>query len=415
MHYHIQYIQIIGYKNEMQKLNQLYPEFIMYIRLLFLCSLFASFSTYSQWYETKGQAFIINNGTELARTKAIENALKRALLVGGASVSSVQQVVNGLLTQDEINIRASASINSLEIVDETYTDKFVTVTIRADIFPQEQQCFSADYRKSLLITRSNLLHQEQANIGSIYALDTVLMKKLSYKLNNEGLYLDTRLALKNKTRFSRFNQSLHIQKIKQLAIALADATDTQYILFSEIQDISLDQGVNNSWQFWQEDVFDRHFNLALYIYNGSNGELVFQQDYQNSAPWTFAKRKQVDVNSQTFWHSDYGNIIDQTLNQMITDIDENMMCQLTRGKIVQVNGNKITINLGSRHGVQVGDEFSLLHLNNFTSDSGNTYAGFNVSSFKVKVTDVSLQSAKATTTNNHLLGNIQVNDLAVRY
>ena len=387
----------------------------MYVRLLFLCSLFASFSTYSQWYETKGQAYITNSNTELARTKAIENALKQALLVGGASVSSVQQVVNGLLTQDEINIRASASVNSLEIVDETYTDNFVTVTIRADIFPQEQQCFSADYKKSLLMTRSNILHQEQANIGSIYALDTVLMKKLSNKLNNEGHYLDTRLALKNKTRFSRFNQSLHVDKIKQMVISLADTTDTQYVLFSEIQDISLERDANNNWQFWQKDVFDRHFNLALYIYNGSNGELVFQQEYKNSASWTFGKRTQVDVSSQTFWNSDYGITIDRTLNQMITDIDENMMCQPTRGKIVQVNGNKITINLGSRHGVQVGDEFSLLHLNNFTNKAGNIYAGFNVSSFKVKVTKVSLQSAKAITTDNHLLGNIQVNDLAVRY
>jgi len=379
-----------------------------------LLILLTSCSSYCQWYETKGQAFIIKSDTETARTKAMENALKKALLVAGASVSSVQQVVNGLLTQDEISIRASASVNSLELVDETYQGNLVTVTIRADIFPQEQQCFSADYRKSLLITRSNLLHQEQANIGGIYGIDKVLMNKLSRKLNNKGHYLESKLALKGKTQFSRLNQSLMLEEIKQLSIALADATDTQFVLFSEIHDISFAQEINNSWEFWQEDIYDRNFDIGIYIYNGNNGELIFQQDYKNSAAWSYSKRTQVDVNSAAFWQSAYGDIMSQTLDQMIADIDENMMCQATKGKIVQVAGNKITINLGSKHGVQVGDEFSLLHLNNFISDAGNTYAGFNVSDFKVKVTQVSNQSARAETTNEHLLGNVQVGDLAVR-
>jgi len=382
--------------------------------LIILTSLISS-PSFAQWYEAKGHAYVTNDNNKVARTKAIENALKKALLVAGASVSSVQQVVNGLLTQDEINIRASGSVNSFELIDETYSDNLITVTIRADIFAQERQCFSADYRKSLLITKSHIKSREQANIGSIYQLDNVLVKKLSNKINQEGLYLDTKLALKNSSEFSRYNDSLQAEKIKNITMSLADMTDSQYILFSEIEDISFKNRENNSWQFWAEDQYDRHFNFSVYIYNGSNGELIFSNSYQNSSPWTFTKRAQVDVNSETFWQSQYGTTINQTLNEVITDIDDNMMCQPTRGKIVKVSGNEIVINLGSKHGVKIGDEFSLLHVKNFNSFAGKKYAGFNVSPFTVKITQVSRDSAKAVTPDNQVLDNIQLQDLAVRY
>ena len=385
----------------------------LYISALLL--FFVTQSAVAQWYEAQGKSVIMQGNSERAKTLAMENALKKALLVAGASVSSVQKTVNGLLTQNEINIRASGTVNSFELVDETYEGNLVTVTIRADIFPQNKQCFSSDYRKSLLITRSNLMHREQANIGNIYPLDSKLMEKLAYKINNEGIYLDTKLLLREKAQFSRLNNSLQVEAIKNLTMSLSNISDTQYVMYSEINDVSFEQATTNGWQFWQEDVFNRQFSVSLYIYNGSNGESVFSKKYRSSAPWEFGKRQNVDVHSQVFWQSQYGMNIEKVLGDMIIDIDEIMMCQPTRGKIVQVAGNALTINLGRRHGVKVGDEFSLLHLGNIITDAGKTYAGFNVSPYKVKVTQVSQQSAQAITTDGQLLGNIQLDDLAVRY
>lgn len=382
--------------------------------LLIMTTLLSPFAN-AQWYETQGHAYVANDNQQIARSKAIENALKKALLVAGASVSSVQKVVNGLLTQDEINIRASGSINSLELVEETYTDDIVSVTIRADIFPQQKQCFSSDYRKSLLITKSHIKMREQANIGGIYQLDSSIMKRLSRNINRDGLYLNTKLLLNNNAEFPHYNNTLQAEKIKTITMSLADMTDSQFILFSEIEDISFANSENNSWSFWQENEYDRYFKLGVYIYNGTNGELVFDKSYSRSAPWTFTKRAQVDVNSNAFWSSTYGQIINQTLSDLIIDIDDNMMCQPTRGAIVKVSGNEININLGGRHGVKKGDEFSLLHLKNFTTDSGKLYSGYNLSPFKVKVIDVSRDSARAITVNNEVLDGIQQDDIAVRY
>jgi hypothetical protein len=385
---------------------------------LFISALLLFFMTntaIAQWYEAQGKSVIMQGNSEQAKTLAMENALKKALLVAGASVSSVQKTVNGLLTKNEINIRASGTVNSFELIDETYEGNLVTVTIRADIFPQNKQCFSSDYRKSLLITRSNLMYREQASIGNIYSIDSQLMEKLAYKINTQGIYLDTKLLIKEKAQFSRLNNSLQVEAIKKLTMSLANISDTQYVMYSEINDISFEQETTNEWQFWQEDVFNRQFSVSLHIYNGINGESVFSKKYRSSAPWEFGKRQIVDVHSQVFWQSQYGMNIEKVLSDMIIDIDENMMCQPTRGKIVQVAGNTLTINLGKRHGVKIGDEFSLLHLSNIITDSGKTYAGFNVSPYTVKVTQVSQESAQAITTDGHLLGNIQLNDLAVRY
>lgn len=383
-------------------------------------SMLISFPSLSQLYEAQGQAVIQNGNTESARTKAMENALKKALLVAGASVSSVQQVVNGLLMQDEISIRASGSVNAIELMDEIHANNIITVTIRADIFPQEKQCFSADFRKSILLTKSYVKHRQQANIGKIYTINSSTIETLANKIRKNSRYVDVKSLLKQQTQFSRFNKSLYIEKVRQLTMSLAQKSDSQYVLYSEIEDLSLTQEATNNWQFWQYDYFDRAFTITFYLFNGVNGEPIFQKTYRNYAPWTFNKREQVKAHSTVFWQSEYGKMIDKTLAQVVKDIDESVMCEPTRAKIVQVNGNTITLNLGKVHGVKVGDEFSLLHNKNFKSDAGTTYAGFNVSSYKVKIIKVSQQSATAQTTNNGsldngLLGNIQINDLAVRY
>jgi flagellar assembly FlgT-like protein len=382
---------------------------------LFFIILIANFPVHSQWFEAQGQAVIRNNDKQGAKSLATQNALKKALLIAGASVSSIQQVVNGLLTENELNIRASGTVQSVEIVDVLYHDNVVNVTIRADVFSQQKQCFSADYRKGFLLTRANIINREQASVGNLYDIEKKLIANLGENLKANSRFTDVRLMLRNKTHFSRYNRSLRNSEIKKLSMSLANLSDSQYVLYSEIDDISFDNKVRNGWQFWQTDIFERNFALNIYVYNGTNGELVFEKNYHDSTIWPFNKRANVDVNGETFWQSQYGEMISKVLTDAATDIDNNIMCQPTRGKILNVAGNQILINLGARQGVKIGDEFSLLHVNNFVNHLGETFAGFNVSPYKVKVIQVSQQTAKAVTIDDSLLGNIQIEDLVVRY
>lgn len=384
-------------------------------KLLAFITLISSGTVYSQWYETQGHARTNDTSIEIARTKAVENALKKALLVSGASVSSVQQVVNGLLTQDQINVRASGSVNSIEIIDEIHTTNLITVTIRADIFPQEKKCFAVNFKKSLLITRSHLLNREQANVGEIYQIDKAVMRRLSSQLNQHSTFAKTNNIINNKTDFSRLNNSLDSDKIMNLTKSLSQTTDSQYIMFSEITNLSFDKKSTNSWMFWQQGIYPRNFAIKFYLYNGVNGELVWQNTYHNTAPWTFTKRIIVDVDGSAFWDSEYGVMVESIIDNVVKDIDENIMCEPSQGTVLQVNGNQVTINLGRDHGLKIGDEFSLLHITQFNNNSGKSYAGYNVSPFKVKVNKLTRQTAIAITPDGQLFDNIQVNDLVVRY
>jgi hypothetical protein len=117
-----------------------------------LISLLSSFPAHSIWFEASGQAIVHNGNKEVARQRATQEAIKQALLFAGASVDSVQHMANGLLQDDRLEIRASGEVNTIELIDEIYQDDFVTVSVRADIFPQDVKCQASDYQKKIVTT-----------------------------------------------------------------------------------------------------------------------------------------------------------------------------------------------------------------------------------------------------------------------
>lgn len=380
----------------------------------FICLIVVSFSSLGQWYKAQGSASTQEYDNETARKHAIENAVQKALLVAGASVSSVQQVVNGLLTQDQISIRASGIVNSLELVSETYENDLITVNIRADIFPQEHQCPAADYRKKMLITKASIANREQANVGQIYKIDTAISKRLQTNFAKDSRFVEGLLATKQKTQFSRLYNSLQIEKIKQMTVSLADMTDSQFVMYIDIEDLSFAKDENHPWKIWQKDEFDRNFSYSVFVYDGIKGEEIFAQSYSKVAPWTFDKRDNVDVHSELFWQSEYGEVIQDSITALTNDLDEQLMCESAKGKIVQVNADNLVINLGRRHGVKIGDELTILHHQEIKTNTGKTYAGFNISPYKISITQVNNDSARAMSTNGQALGSVQINDVVIR-
>ena len=371
--------------------------------------------SYAEWFQASGSSFIDSSGKKIAKTRATENALKKALLVAGASVSSVQQVVNGLMTKNELNVRASGVVNGFEIVEEQYQDNIVTITIRADIFPQDKKCFAADYQKRLLVTKAHIKHREQANIGGIYQLDRQIAHQLNAQLQNNTRYMKTQLALNSPTQFSRYIDSFEQDKLKDLTISIADMTQSQFVLYTEITDLSFENEATNSWKFWQEKILPRNFSIKIHLFDGNTGESFLEQQYTTASPWTYKYREQVDVASSQFQTSPYGLGINRTLEQAVMDLDESLMCQPSKAKIIHAGDTELILNIGKRHGVKIGDEFSLLHQENFIANNGKQYTGFNVSPYKVKVIKVTQDTTTATTMNDEILDNIQHNDIAVRY
>jgi len=117
--------------------------------LFVICTGFSSQSV-AIWYEASGQAVIRNGNKELARQRATQEAIQQALLFSGASVRSVQSMAQGLLKDDRFEVRAAGEVSNVELINEVFADDVVTVTIRADIFPQDSQCDASDYKKTVI-------------------------------------------------------------------------------------------------------------------------------------------------------------------------------------------------------------------------------------------------------------------------
>jgi hypothetical protein len=370
-------------------------------------------SAVAKWYTVEGSAPTSNISRESAREIAIENAMKKVFLVAGANISTTQQVMNGLLIQDEVSIRASGSVNSVEIIDELYHDDMVTVTVRADVFSKEGACYKQRFKKSILLTKSYIIHREQANIGEIYRLDRALSKKLQEKMLVHDLQFSSRVIHKEPTPFSRLNSSARASEIKELAMTLSRISHSQYILFSEINDLSLDHKRENNWSVWQGPLYQRAFGVTYYLYNGINGELVWQQNYKEHALWDFPKRDIIDVNGMAFWQSDYGIMVSSVLNSVKNDLDNAVVCSKSEAIVMKVTNQEVILNLGRVHGVRLGDEFTLVYSKNYYDDNGEHFSSKHISDYKVRVTKVTENTAIARSDEH--TGNIQVNDLAIRY
>ncbi|MFC3121879.1 flagella assembly protein FlgT [Agaribacter flavus] len=363
--------------------------------------------TYAAWFSATGQAVVVDGNKEQAKQQATQEAVKQALLFAGASVRSVQQISNGLLTNDHIEIRSGGEVNSVELIDEIYQDGVVSVSIRADIFAQKNQCSAADYTKRLATTYFPIRYEAQASIGGIN------------KLGGE-------LALQMQDMINTYTPSMHLSHIEpyvfdwhQADIAhhakfLANKTNTQYVLIVTLDDISVDTSKPSAFEFYRQAKHARAFNFTLSLINGATGENLYTQQYNSRSPWMFDTHETVDVSSQDFWLSQYGQNIKEQLQSSIADLEEFALCQPTMGRVLAVANNQLQINLGRTHQVQAGDQLTLFNVKQISDPFGQEYRQFVLHPTTLVVRQVFSNTATVSAIDNGLLGNVQPNDYVAR-
>ena len=95
---------------------------------MLLCS-----TSQAEWYEAKGQATIVNNQIDQARSTAMQEAVKQLLLYSGASVTSISQVNGGRLTLDQLEVVSKGSLHNLTVLDEGQQGQQFYVILQADV------------------------------------------------------------------------------------------------------------------------------------------------------------------------------------------------------------------------------------------------------------------------------------------
>lgn len=375
-----------------------------------LSLLIAASEAMAEWVESTGQAMIFNGNREAARSQAIESALIQALMFSGASISSIQTLTDGLLTKDQVKLSSHAEVNSLAVIEESSSENQLTIKIRADVFPSLDACYTANFKKTLAVTRFNLLHREQATLGAIYEIDKAFSNRIFQSLKKESDALIPRPWFKRKIALSQTADEYFT--LTQSALeSIAQQSESAYILFGNIIDISTGDKEEHVVQFWKKDTVERYFAVDVMLVNGLSGEIIYRDNFGSSSQWPFPPTHEVSVNGARFWKSQYGNAIKQVVTSITSHINEKLRCEPLQGRITQVTEHGVFFNLGVQHGISKGQKFRLSYQSEYFTPDNKRKKMLVVAPFTVTVEQLTHQTSFATVPTNTLLGNIQTADV----
>ncbi|TKB47268.1 hypothetical protein FCL40_16325 [Ferrimonas sediminicola] len=309
------------------------------LTLISACLLSAPLS--AQWLTLSGRAPIGNDGLEQARQQAIHNALARS--------AQGETLVNGVLAQ----AMEVTQIGEYQLLSETISDDTLEVTLRADVRAVGNRCEGAGFRVALTLPRAQVVHREHLVPGSLYEFDAALTRLLSNTINGEA----TSLFAHDRDDISLDYRQLNREYGDQWARDLSRDDNSQYVVALSIDDLTLDP--HQTTLGWFEDDRNRYFGADLNIYDGLTGQMIWHKRYRTQGDWPFKRSDAIELGSSYFWNSEYGQQIRQQVVAMAQDIDTTLHCRPLHGRVLGVDGERVTISLGSRHGVRVGDRLSL--------------------------------------------------------
>ncbi|MEH8015950.1 flagellar assembly protein FlgT [Rheinheimera muenzenbergensis] len=351
---------------------------------------------FATWYEVSGQAAVERGNLVQAREAAINDALKRAALFSGASFSASQQLVNGILQNEQYQLDSHSEIQQVQLLSETKSQNMLTVTLRAEILPLQRHCQSNNYRKTLLLSPFKLLPRQDAIHGNLFNLPRDATQQLDKQLRD---YSPVAMVSAIATHISL--AQLNHQLTQQLF-----SEGSQYLLTAQITDLSMGNTTNS---FWQDASKERFFALDVTLYDLFEQQIVFQQEYRTAAPWPYKEPNTPDSHSQAFWNMPYGSKIATILHAVAEDVQQHLRCQPLLSQVSQVQQQQLTLNMGAAQGLKVGDTLEIIQIQRHPSQP--EIRQLLHSPIRLTVQNVNQHRSWAIPQQQQLVSHIQAGDL----
>ncbi|TVV45726.1 flagellar assembly protein FlgT [Thalassolituus sp. C2-1] len=347
---------------------------ILNILMMTLCSLPVSALT----VEVTGEA-PLSGAISHAREQALQDAMRQASLRAGAQVSSTQLMSQGVVQQDDVQVRSNAQLKNIEVLWEDQAGGLYQVAIRADVTPQAMCPASTQrYRKAVAVAGFGLARPQQATLGQLQNIEQDLPRVLVNTLNNRGaihaldatrtsLYQDPRRAPSMETAQQRLTTS----------VALATQLGAQYVVSGVVRDLSMMGEAGNdsrrasgadSWLDLlglEDNNRDRQFVMDVFVHDGLSGAMLFQRSYSAHGAWDRPARERVPFASPHFWQTPYGAEVRELLGGVVDDVDEVLRCQPFMARIVKAKGNRLHIEASAGAGIRPGDKFQVYRTGTF--------------------------------------------------
>ena len=120
-----------------------------------------------------------------SRDDAIRDALRQASLQVGGSIHSSQMLVDGLVTQDQTQLKTNGQFRHVRVLQEKISNGILEVKVRAE-FIEGGQCETNQgngYRKAVAVAGFALQNPKEAVMGGLNNIEQRLSGVLSSTLN----------------------------------------------------------------------------------------------------------------------------------------------------------------------------------------------------------------------------------------
>ncbi|MFC6670050.1 flagellar assembly protein T N-terminal domain-containing protein [Marinobacterium aestuariivivens] len=395
-------------------------KFRQLLHTLGLCLLLLPPAAQAQSVVAEGRGAIIGNDLESARRAAIRDATEQASLQAAAYISVTQQVTDGVLEIDNLHLGAQGNVGNIQLLDEKRQGNWLLVRIRADIDtePGCEKSAGHAYRNRLAVTSFPLLQPQQANLGQLHGIDTLLPSLIARELAlNPGL----RSADASRTRIIQDPATAPTRRLPDGSldelVSVQGQPGVQYLVSGVIRDLSMQHpelhGEQNLLKHWynrarkQDERYLRTLALELYVHDALTGALLFRQQYRTEGLWSLPPEQATGFATAAFWQQDFGLKTRALLDSIGLELGEELSCLPFRARILKVEQDRVWFNAGEDAGIARGDRLSLYRLDNrFGPRLDNSRT-------TLVVDDIQAGTASGTFSGSAEQFNIQVGDIVM--
>lgn len=312
-----------------------------------------------------------------SRDDAIRDALRQASLQVGGSIHSSQMLVDGLVTQDQTQLKTNGQFRHVRVLNEKLHNGIIEVKIRAEII-EGGQCKTNQgngYRKAVAVAGFALQNPKDAVLGGLYNIEQRLSGVLSKTLNaRHRLHaMDSGHVLLFSSVDRAPSSQNNLQRLTN-GVELAKVLGAQFVISGVIRDLAMinpDADVERIWDIpldsigLSRDKRDRNFVLDVYVHDGISGSLMFQNTYATSGRWEYDNYKRTGFATPEFWKVDYGMQVKSLLSKVVNDLNQNLGCQPYMAKIIHTEGDYVKVDTGGSVGMRPGDELTVFRTSTF--------------------------------------------------
>ncbi|MFL2661359.1 MAG: flagellar assembly protein T N-terminal domain-containing protein [Alphaproteobacteria bacterium] len=295
---------------------------------------------------SSGRAVIINGDTNLAKKRALEDALYLATIQGGAKVDGYSSVDTNTNLNESVLVRPSATIKDFVITQESSDDTHYNVTVRAYLVSVSNMLNCSD-RDFVNLT---YLSPHYTISSRLPAWTTKLPNEVSKEVFKNLLNIEY-INLKDSSKFP-FNPNKVLKKSVSLDynnLVEGQRNDLKNGEFAIHPVLKFSHAKGRFTKVSKEIVVD----ITLNIYEGPNFNVLDSLSYKFSL-WSGNQTGYQHVDAFVKISQDkLTDLVKKSISKIQYRVLDQLKCQPLQAEVILVN-NELTVPLGSNQGLKKG-------------------------------------------------------------